>query len=383
MSLFTCLGRYLSHTRIVLFNKQTLDRIHDRLRRSENSVDDPLRCDRWIASSLLQKSIRRGEVELAQRAACTLHAFDRSAIWRRLVVIAFEDAGAGDIDALLETVLAATSSDWRRQCGETLVLGAVVRRLAEAVKDRSGDYLACAATNHPDLLASCRFCKEASLDKRLELLADFSQPLAKRAVAAWYASGINPRYQNQVQGGDLHALAAAYRSLGAGDELAHSMVPAAKRAPEVLVVLAPLIWLEVRRGGPASLRSDPIPQSREVAGVPLYAFDKHTRLGKRAIERLIGENKPFRDCVVRFLARGSPRKAAEIAAFYADGAPVARRLDWAQSDSLERLGIEADFIAAGLRLEGIGPVCEAMNAALEQLNDIRAELWTAAVAAGV
>src|SRR6266567_8154092 len=211
---FHLLGQVLEPYSIVLFNKQTLDRIHDRLRRSDNILDVSLNCDRWIASSLLQKSIRRGEVELAQRAACTLHAFDRSAIWRRLVVIVCEDVGVGDIDALLETLLAATSIDLRRQRGEASVLGAVVRRLAEAVKDRSGDYLACAAADHPDLSATRRFCKEASLEKRLELLADFSQPLAERAVAAWYASGINPRYQNQVQGGDLHALAAAYRSLG-------------------------------------------------------------------------------------------------------------------------------------------------------------------------
>ena len=145
--------------------------------------------------------------------------------------------------------------------------------------------------------------------------------------------------------------------------------------PRPLVALVPLIWLEVQRSGPISVRSDPVPETKIIAGVPLYAFDKHTRLGKRAIERLVGENKPLRDCVVRFLAQGAPRKAAEIAAFYADAAPVARRLDWAQSDSLERLGIEADFIAAGLRLEGIGPVREAMQAALDQLNDIRAELW--------
>ncbi len=111
MSLFTCLGRYFSHTRIVLFNEQTLDRIHDRLHLSDNIVDAPLRCDRWIASSLLQKSIRRGEVELARRAASTLHAFDRNAIWRRLIVIACEDVGVGDIDALLETFLAAASTD--------------------------------------------------------------------------------------------------------------------------------------------------------------------------------------------------------------------------------------------------------------------------------
>ena len=70
---------------------------------------------------------------MAQRAACTIHAFDRNAIWRRLIAIACEDVGAGDIDALLETFLAATSTDVRRQCGGAGVLRAVARRLAEAV----------------------------------------------------------------------------------------------------------------------------------------------------------------------------------------------------------------------------------------------------------
>jgi hypothetical protein len=373
----------LSHTQIVLFNKQTLERVRELLRCSDNIVDVSLQCDRWIASSVLQKSIRRGEVELAQRAACTLNASDRSAIWRRLIVIACEDVGVGDIDALLETFLAAASTDLRRQCGEAAVLGAVVRRLAEAVKDRSADYLACAAKDHSDLSEICDFCRKASLEQRLQFLADSSQPLAHRAVAAWFASGINWRYDQQVRGGDIRALAAAYRDLGAGEELSHSIVLAARKGPEPLVILVPLIWLEVQRSGSARVRSDPIPQTKTIAGVPLYAFDTHTRIGKRAIERLIGENKPFRDCLVRFLAKGSPRKAAEIAAFYADGAPVSRRLDWAQSDSLQRLGIEADFLAAGLRLEGIGPVREAMNAALDQLNEIRAELWMAALAAGL
>jgi hypothetical protein len=177
-------------------------------------------------------------------------------------------------------------------------------------------------------------------------------------------------------------LAAIYRDLGAGEELCQSIVSAARKAPEPLVILVPLVWLEVQRSSSTGIRSDPVPQTKTVAGVPLYSFDTHTRTGKRAIERLISENKQLRDCIVRFLARGSPRKAAEIAAFYADGAPVSRRLDWAQSDALERLGIEADFDAAGLRRDGIEPVREAMNAALDQLNAIRAELWTAALTAG-
>ncbi len=366
----------------MLFNKQLFDRIHAQLDRSVGNAVDPLKCDRWIASSLLQKSIRRGDAELAYRAALRFKELDRSGIWRRLIIIAFEDVGVGGIGALIDTVVAISSTEWRRACGEASVLKFIVHRLAEAPKDRSGDYLICAAHDHPCFSEVREACRKTSLVERLQLLADSSQPLAKRAVAAWFASGINWRYDRQVQGGDLRALAGAYRDLGAGEELAYSIVLAAKRVPEALIALVPLIWLEVQRSGLTGIRSDSVPETKTIAGVPLYAFDKHTRIGKRAIERLISENKPLRDCIILFLAKGSPRKAAEIAAFYADAAPLMRRLDWEQSDSLERLGIEADFIAAGLRVEGIDPVREAMNAALDHLNAIRAELWTAAVAAG-
>src|SRR6266702_5252760 len=149
---------------------------------------------------------------------------------RRLIVIACEDVGVGDIDALLESFLAAASTDLRRQCGEASVLGAVVRRLAEAVKDRSADYLACAAKDHSDLSEICDFCRKASINQRLQFLADTSQPLAKRAVAAWFASSINWRYDQQVRGGDVRALAATYRDLGVGEELFHSIVLAARKA---------------------------------------------------------------------------------------------------------------------------------------------------------
>src|SRR5262249_30872911 len=159
------------------------------------------------------------------------------------------------------------------------------------------------------------FCRTASLQQRLCFLADSSQPLAQRAVAAWFASGINWRYDQQVRGGNVRALAAAYRDLGAGQEFCPSMVLAARKAPEPPVILLQRVWLELQRSGPPGLRTNPVPQPSAIAGVPLYAFDTHTRIGKRAIEQLISENKPLRDCIVRFLAKGSPRKAAEIAAF--------------------------------------------------------------------
>jgi replication-associated recombination protein RarA len=65
--------------------------------------------DRWVISSLLQKSIRRGETQIAQDAAFTLVKLNGAAIWRRLIVIAFEDVGIANVDAI--TAVAAASSD--------------------------------------------------------------------------------------------------------------------------------------------------------------------------------------------------------------------------------------------------------------------------------
>jgi replication-associated recombination protein RarA len=61
----------------------------------EPPIFEPLVADQWVVKSLLQKSIRRGEVEIAQRAALTFLSQKGSAIWRRFIIIAFEDVGAG------------------------------------------------------------------------------------------------------------------------------------------------------------------------------------------------------------------------------------------------------------------------------------------------
>jgi replication-associated recombination protein RarA len=82
--------------------------------------------DPWIVSSLLQKSIRRSETEIAQRAAVTLVQLKGAAIWRRLIVIAFEDIGIGSVDAVAMTVAAADDSAWRKAHGGDIRLAVAV-----------------------------------------------------------------------------------------------------------------------------------------------------------------------------------------------------------------------------------------------------------------
>ena len=62
-------------------------------------------------------------------------------MWRRLISIAFEDVGAAEPDALIDTVALATAADWRAKHGEAQALAWIVQRLADAPKDRSADLL--------------------------------------------------------------------------------------------------------------------------------------------------------------------------------------------------------------------------------------------------
>ena len=302
---------------------------------------DALSCSRWIASSALQKAIRRGDIAIAQRAAFALHREDRPAAWRRLIAIAFEDVGPADFDVIVETVAVAASSDWRAMCGKEDVLASIVSRLATAPKDRSADYLMWTAAEHPEQREARTICGRISVTECRSIVADLLRPLPDRAVAAWFCSGINYPYQHRVGAGDLSALADAYRVLGAPPALVAATVLAAKRTRQPYAVLVPLVWLEVQRSGPTAAVDVCVPPSGLVAGIPLYALDEHTRLGKRAINALAQQSASIRACLQRYVPRRRWIAAAQHAAFYAEGSAVSRRLRWAQSRSLQALGIEA------------------------------------------
>jgi hypothetical protein len=63
-----------------------------------------------------------------------------------------------------------------------------------------------------------------------------------------------------------------------------------------------------------------------------------------------------------------------MAVYYADATLLARRLRWSKGDEIERLGIEADFAKVGVPLDVVAPLCAAVAANLDHLDDIRERL---------
>ena len=110
------------------WTSRALERFSDCVNIDQYPRVETLHCNRWIASSVLQKAIRRSHVGIACRAALTLHKQDRANVWRRLIAIAFEDVGPADIDVVLQTVAAAVSPGWRASCGEDRAVVSIVSR---------------------------------------------------------------------------------------------------------------------------------------------------------------------------------------------------------------------------------------------------------------
>ena len=166
-----------------------------------------------------------------------------------------------------------------------------------------------------------------------------------------------------------------FRDLGVPPELLTATRIAAKITREPIVIMSPLLWL--------AASSDPAPKEIEcevppvvmIGDVPSYALDKHTSAGKTAIKRLVRENQAIREVLANYVPEHRADKAAYIAAFYADAAPVSRRFYWRGSAEVERMGTEADLVEAGGSVEGTPRILKALRDNLDHLNGLRAEVF--------
>ena len=248
---------------------------------------EPLPCDKWIASSVLQKAIRRGDVVTAQRALMTCLQAGVSTLWRRMLVIAFEDVGIGSIDAL--SVVAGLASK-RRASGDNqeqdLLYACQV--LAEAQKDRGTDLLFAAAQHSAELDEARDVCGSIPVATRLQRVADTSLPLAERCVAAWYASGVEAWPERRVGQGDFDGMMQTFAHLGVPNSILDLVRIGVKKTREPITLFLPLLWLASEQDAaqgqlPLPVVEPWLPKMTLVHGVPTYGLDGHTRLGKEAI----------------------------------------------------------------------------------------------------
>jgi hypothetical protein len=342
--------------------KQALARY---LEPTSQTIFEPVEADRWVVTSLLQKAIRRGEADVAQRAAQTLLTLKGADVWRRFMVIACEDIGAADPPAVVTTISVACDPTFRKRHGETRLAAVLARLLAESTKDRSTDYLGVAPKPSNALTAD-------GGRESIEAIGDGEHSILQQAEAVLRAIGADRGTFDRA--GLLNVLA-RYTELGAPLELIAAVESAAHRTREPITTLVPLVWLGIHAGGQTSTHDCPLPATKVVDAVPMYALDMHTRLGRDAIWCFTRQNSTVRAVLDQHVPAKRHREAAYCAAFYVDAAPVFRQLEWEAAGALKEFGRKRDLLATGVPPEAAEPLVSAMLADIDHLNTLRAEVF--------
>jgi hypothetical protein len=321
--------------------------------------------------SAMQKGIRRGDVDLALRAAATLLMADPAKLWRRLAGIVFEDVGLASVDTIRLVTAATTSKSLREEFGgEWAVASLLVERMAISPKCRSTDDLFIAVSHHHELEAVRADLAGRDLSQHLSHVRE-GGALLGAALATLHASGV--RWTGQVAGKATapKALFDAMREAGANHEIVALTKQGFRRTREALPLLLPLLSRAVPSGVLPAVDDEFPPIVIGRSSIPTYCLDGFSHEGKAALARYLRRDLP----TSRWLRHHVPaeRRLAVLhgAIFRLDGGRVRQRIEWPCAATLRWL---ADAGYHKMKLSDPAAFLEMVRADLPAIDEERANV---------
>lgn len=316
---------------------QSREQLADELYSYRDSPPIPLSVSPWIAMSLLQKAIRRGEVEIALSAAASLLLSSPDRLWRRIGAAAFEEIGVADLDTVSLVTSALAGKRFRSSIGgDWKVASFAVERMAKSLKCRSADDLLLTAELHPRF-ARARTALATKSIGELVKISTGSAALPVRALAAWFACGTHPRQTKLLSLRRGEPTVAFDQMCEAG--LPHTVVEIAREGYRTLglplcpflALLSPHALLE-----DSSSCDDVFPESSTIGPVPSWCLDMYTREGRAALSRFLGLNCETARWVRDHLRPPHRVNFVGTVLFRVEGGLVRHRAQWSLAEELRR-----------------------------------------------
>jgi hypothetical protein len=332
----------------------------------------PLRCDSFVARSAMQKAIRRGLPQIALRAAATVMLTNSAVVWRRLLVTALEDLGIHET-SLLVRIAAAVE---RRRFGIKLqdewpLIERLILECCSATRCQAANDLHNLALNHPRYEQFRASTEDLMLRDLMAIAGDGGRDLIERNIAVLSCLGAD------------HAPWSLRRLIAEPEVLAAAICPPAHQSARTVYAWAfrrarlPLatssLLLIAANGFPVTKPpafDDALPPLRLIKGVPSFALDQYTRVGRAAIRDFVSASEKWRAFAGRLrLSRGQQCRAAGELLFRAEGAVVTRRSSW---DIARVLYQQSSTVGCHLPMEAVEEGQAIVLTELELLEDLRA-----------
>ena len=334
----------------MLFNQSLESHFRESLYKSTLDCPDvsqflPLDSDKYIAISLLQKAIRRGEFGFAFSSALALLNINDRAFWKRMCVIVFEDIGIANLNLIGRVTIAAGNKRFRQKVGgDRIVAATLISEMCQSKKDRSTD----------DLLEFVEMAKaleqvkddlvEMHLLERLERVTTNEQPFSHQSAAA-LAAAIGLPSDPQSSRNRI-ACSSAYFDTLVESGFDRTCVELSRlglsRSGEALPIFMPLLK-RLKDDERGTSNDDNFPPQTLIDGIPSWTYNGHTRIGLSAFREYINRSDKMRE----FLSDHSGRdlsKSRTVAAliFRLESGQMTKRLSWPTGNrirsSIERLG---------------------------------------------
>lgn len=328
----------------------------------------------WIASSMLQKAIRRNRPHAARQAGRFLLAVNGNTLLRRLNAIAAEDIGLADIHTVGIAAACLARKTIRRQLGgDAVVTDYLIRRMCDARKSRAADDLLMAIETWPNL-SDDRTCFAEMSNNRLRSIVLGCPDLDRKALALWYLVGTRRCHSDHLtyRIGDPEQAFQTLSELG----VAPTLVAIAKENfTKTQSMLPPFVALLSLENGivATGVRDDQTPVEDFIGDVPSWALDQYTRPGKLALRRLCSEEAGMVDWLHAHVPARSRVKVVGELLFRIEGQCLSRCADGPLS-----LKLRERWVGECLKLspEATRSGMDAMLVAIPTLNQIRRDVLT-------
>lgn len=326
--------------------------------------------DRWLLASLVQKAVRRGDIDTARQAGHQLLRLDPTRLWRRLMVVGLEDIGIGDPEAVCLVIALSALPQARALLASPLAaLDSILQIACYAVKERSGDAFGSITKEMED--QNCHSLLELSQSAKIAVLSYGHVPWRRRLRAA-YLLGREwaPAEQRKAL---FIELSHAFRAAGTPELLLSACLLYCGKSDDRLPLYVPLIYsLWLAQGAPKSVRTVSC-QSTLLRDVPSYGFDPlHTRLGRRAVEVWL-----------KSYLSAPPFSASQvaIALWNMEAAASQRLLEWPLGEEIRAQGHTADLLTRGLILSRHVEIDLWIKEQFAVLQHARSAIWEGACSA--
>ena len=327
--------------------------------------------DKWVLSSNLQKSIRRGLSVTAIETAIKLLAIDPRYFWRRLLVIAYEDVGFANIGQCYDLLKFFRREAAHSQLGPDRVAAYFVEALAKSCKSRSlCDAIAMLEFNvrleelekpwfgmSDDEIVSAISCTENSTTSRVAALRHICGYTENSKGVYRSITPARPELMLEV-----------CRRLEL-TEMETTLFISGQSVSDSLNIPIPLVS-KLARGGSQECQAEQVFEGKD--GILFAAFDRHTRAGKNCFNRFAQDVDAVREFFQRQPSKLDPVSVIGVAVFIVEGSCLNRWVVFPQSNDL-RQAFEQNFIErVGVTGDSASQLLTIVRENLSILNAIRA-----------